>query len=221
MRREEGFEVPLAGCGPQEAIPIRSFGSMGAFTLIELMVVIVIIGIMTAMVIPEMRGTYEDALLRSTSRRLVDVFGLAYSRAVSLSSPQRVQIDPGTGRYVIEGLVTQGDQANSFAPARDLPEGEGTLDSRISIRIRDSTADNPELLQESSGPALSPEPAGPEEADKIDFYPDGTADAREVLLTDRQGFRILLRINPVTARLRIIDLGRGLAEQPAEQGANP
>ena len=39
-----------------------------AFTLIELMVVIVIIGIMTAMMIPEMKGTFQDALLRSTSR---------------------------------------------------------------------------------------------------------------------------------------------------------
>ncbi len=185
------------------------------------MVVIVIIGIMTAMIIPEMRGTYEDALLRSTSRKLVDVFGLAYSRAVSLSRPQRVQIDPGTGRYLIESLVTQTGQAASFAPARDLPEGEGTLDTRISIRIRDDTADNLELLQESSGPALSPGAAGPEEADKIDFYSDGTADAREVLLTDRQGFRILLRINPITARVRILDLGRGSAEQTGEQGANP
>ena len=37
-----------------------------AFTLMELVVVVVIIGIMTALIIPEMKGTFEDALLRST-----------------------------------------------------------------------------------------------------------------------------------------------------------
>ncbi len=200
---------------------VLGFQNMRAFTLIELMVVIVIIGIMTAMVIPEMRGTYEDALLRSTSRKLVSVFDLAYSRAVSLSELHRVHIDPGTGRYVIEHLVAQEGQTDSFAPARDLPGGKGTLDSRISIRIRDTTTENPESLQASSGPDSSAEAAGPADANNIDFYPDGTADAREVLLTDRQGFRILLRINPVTARIRIMDLGRGSAEQAAEQGASP
>jgi type II secretion system protein H len=191
----------------------RLVRSRAAFTLVELMVVIVIIGIMTAMIIPEMRGAYEDALLRSTSRKLVNVFDAAYSRAVSLSELQRVRIDPGTGRYVIEQSVADQGQGDSFAPVRDLPEGEGTLDSRITIRVRDSSADNPELLQETSGPASPDEASGPENADRINFYPDGTADAREVLLKDRQGFRMLLRINPVTARIRISNLGRGSADQ--------
>ena len=44
-----------------------------AFTLIEMMTVLVLIGIMIAMIIPEMKGTFEDALLRSTSRDLVSV----------------------------------------------------------------------------------------------------------------------------------------------------
>src|ERR1022692_2607980 len=42
----------------------RSLGrsSTSGFTLIELMVVIVLIAVMTAMIIPEMKGTFEDAL---------------------------------------------------------------------------------------------------------------------------------------------------------------
>src|SRR5512141_2261447 len=53
------------------------------FTLIEMMVVIILIGILTAAIIPEMRGTYQDALLRATSRELINEFGLASSRAIS------------------------------------------------------------------------------------------------------------------------------------------
>jgi prepilin-type N-terminal cleavage/methylation domain-containing protein len=48
----------------------NSSATQRAFTLIELMVVIVLIGIMTAMIIPEMKGTFEEALLRSTAREL-------------------------------------------------------------------------------------------------------------------------------------------------------
>src|SRR5438552_14946942 len=60
-----------------------------AFTLIELMVVLVLIGILTAVMIPEMRGSYEDAMLRSTSRELINVCHLAYSQAVSLNQVHR------------------------------------------------------------------------------------------------------------------------------------
>ena len=37
-----------------------------AFTLIELMLVCLLIAILTAIIIPEMKGTYQDALLRSS-----------------------------------------------------------------------------------------------------------------------------------------------------------
>ena len=45
-------------------------------------------------------------------------------------------------------------------------------------------------------------------SEPIFFYPDGTADASEIVLRDRDGFRLALRINPVTARVRIIELAR-------------
>ena len=56
------------------------------FTLMELMVVLVLIGIMTAMILPEMKGTYEEALLSSTGRQLANVLGIAYSRAVTAAN---------------------------------------------------------------------------------------------------------------------------------------
>src|ERR1022692_1708853 len=91
------------------------------FTLMELMVVIVIIGIMTALMIPEMKGTFQDALLRSTSRELINVFDLAYSRAVSLNQLRRVRLDEKTGRYLVEKQVTDNGQ-EEFVPANDRSE---------------------------------------------------------------------------------------------------
>ena len=44
-----------------------------AFTLVELMIVITVIAIITGVMALEMTGTYEDALLRTNSRKLIDV----------------------------------------------------------------------------------------------------------------------------------------------------
>src|SRR5882724_10172484 len=106
-----------------------------AFTLIELMTVIVIIAIMTAMIIPEMRGTYEDALLRSTSRDLVSVFELASSRAISLNQLHRVRLDVSTGRYVVERQAPE-SAPEEFIPLTDISGCKGELDKRILIEIR-------------------------------------------------------------------------------------
>lgn len=176
------------------------------FTLVELMVVIAIIGIMTAMMIPEMKGTFQDALLRSTSRELINVFDLAYSRAISLNQLRRVSLDEKTGRYLVEKQVIENGQEN-FVPADDVPGAKGELDSRIKIEFHlpgellsdaNSETSNSELPVSEN---LSSETA-------ISFYPDGTADAGDILLRDREGFRLLLQINPVTARVHVVEMER-------------
>jgi type II secretion system protein H len=171
------------------------------FTLVELMVVIVIIGIMTAMMIPEMKGTFQDALLRSTSRELINVFDLAYSRAVSLNQLRRVRLDEKTGRYLVEKQVTENGQ-ESFVPADDVPGGKGELDSRIAVEFRqpgeissDANPEAPVSENDLSGVAIA-------------FYPDGTADACDIVLRDSEGFRLLLHINPVTARVHVVEMER-------------
>ena len=182
-------------------------GKLG-FSLVELMVVIVLIGIMAAMIVPEMKGSYEDALLRATSRRLVDVFHLAYSRAVSLNQLHRVRFDRITGHYFIERAAQAAGNGSGFVLARDIPGGEGALDRRISIQFRKQDEPPSYLEDQGSAGASEEDLEVRNKAEGIAFYSDGTADAGEVLLRDRDGFRLALRINPVTARVQIVELGR-------------
>ncbi len=190
------------------AHPSSRRGSVG-FTLIELMVVITIIGIMTAMMIPEMKGSFQDALLRSNSRELINVFDLAYSRAVSLNQKRLVLLDETTGRYQVEKQVIENGQEN-FVPADDVPGDKGQLDPRITVKFH-----QPETSSDDSTPATPAKaPAPASESGKasddvtIAFYPDGTADAGEIMLRDRDGFRLLLQINPVTARVHVVEMER-------------
>ena len=177
------------------------------FSLIELMVVLMLIGIMTAIIIPQMKGTFEDALLRSTARKLVDIFSLASSRAVTLNESHSVRLERKTGRYLVE-RTTSAEKGRDPHPLAEISGGEGNLDTRVTVEVRKAADDQSEPLGE--GPAFVPaaEAGSRTKAQVISFYPDGTADAAEILLRDRQGFRLALRINPITARIRIIELER-------------
>jgi type II secretory pathway pseudopilin PulG len=178
------------------------------------MVVMILMGIMAAMVLPEMKGSYEDALLRSASRELVDGFDVAYSQAVSLNQTHRVRLDRQRSRYVLERKLSEDAQRDEFVPVRDIPGGAGNLDPRIQIQFRKTG----EGAESEAGP--EPLPAGAEDSRRqetprsgndsegVSFYPDGTADAVEVVLQDRDGFRLGLQINPATARVHIVELGR-------------
>jgi type II secretion system protein H len=183
---------------------LSSSRGRNAFTLIELMVVVALIAILSAVIIPEMRGTYEEALLRSTSRDLVNAFNIASSRAVSQNQMHRVRLDAKSGKYMIEKRVRETVRGDEFAPLKDVSEAEGRLDTRISIEVRN----------EDEAPTGSAEgsPASVEEKKRsieaISFNSDGTADAAELLLRDRQGFRLALRINPITSRVKILQLER-------------
>ena len=186
------------GCSMLD-VPCSS--KVSAFTLIELVIVIVIIGIAAAMIVPEMKGGYQDALLRSTSRELINVFSIASSRAVSLNQLHRVRIETGSGRYVIEKRTRETVQGDEYKPLNDVSEAQGTLDKRIAIQLHN-------LDDTQSGGAVAQSSQSQPNSDTICFYSDGTADAAELLLRDRQGYRMVVRINPITAHVKIQELAR-------------
>lgn len=176
------------------------------FTLIELMVVVVLIGIMSAMILPAMRGSFEDAVLRSTARKLVDGLNLASNRAITINEVHQLRVDRAHHRYAVEQKYHDFQQGRRFVPLRDLPGGEGNLDSRITVEIHKPDESS---LDSSQSPASSTEPFQERtSSDAVTFQPDGTAETAEILLRDRAGFRVALRINPTTSRVRIMDVGR-------------
>jgi Tfp pilus assembly protein FimT len=164
------------------------------------MVVVVLIGIMTALIIPEMKGTFEDALLRSQCRDLANACQTAYSRAVTLNQVHRVRMDARGEQFYIERREREGE----FVRLRDVPGSEGKLDSRISVKISKAAE---EATEEPLFPTAT-ESRAADHDETLVFYPDGTSERAEILLQDRDGFRLVLRLNPVTARVQVLELAR-------------
>ena len=195
----QGEQQPPGSLASRRQVPDAGF------TLIELMVVIVLIAILSAMILPEMKGSFGDALLRSSGREMINVFSLAYSRAVSLNQVHVVRLDQQTRKYSIERKVRGVGKRTEFAPLKDVTGSSGQLDERIAIELRkpdDSTSESPELPKSQPEPDEAAQPV----KQSVTFYPDGTADAMEVLLRDHAGYGLRLRIDPITARVQVLEL---------------
>ena len=142
----------------------------------------------------------------SASSDLIDGGHRRPARRGRRTEVHRVRLDRKNGRYFIERTPREGEKGSGFVREREVPGGEGPIDTRISIEIR---------AAEDSSDAIEPTASSQGEVrrsdkrdDTISFYADGTAEAQEILLRDRQGFRVALRINPITSRVHITELER-------------
>lgn len=163
------------------------------FTLVELMVVLAIIGIVTGAMVAEMGGTFEDALLRETARKIMDACDSANARAVSTGRPHVLSFDTRDGKFIAKQKSARVSEI--FA--------QGELDTRIILDIRERAPEEEE--EEDAEGQIAAERERRERAEVITFFADGTCEPREFFLTDRLGEKMTLRMNPITSRLRIVE----------------
>lgn len=176
------------------------------FTLVELLVVIVLIALLSALIVPAMKGTFEAEMLNSTSRRLRQALGIAYRESVTSRQPHRLRLDTTRGRFLIERRALPGDSDSGFVPVENVSGAKGALDRRIRITLEE--IEEPPADENQEPAAEEPRGAATTAADTILFQPDGTTEKREIRLRDRQGFGVALRLNPITSRVKLVPLNR-------------
>ena len=161
--------------------------SKGAFTLIELVVVMVLLGIAAALVAPHMASFFRGRVLNSEARRLLALIHYGQSRAVAEGVPVLLWIDSQHSSY---GLITQ--------------SGSGEADDRASSFTADST-----LTLETFAP--DPLPASEDDDERlgvpnglpaIRFMPDGFFDEASVSkIVIHQDAEAALELVPTANRL--------------------
>ena len=168
------------------------------------MVVLVLMAVLAAVLVPAMRGTFQDELLRSAARDVAGAMKAAYSQAVTERTTHRVVLDLSAKQYRLEKEASEDE--SGYVLARPVTGANGALDARIRFEIRDQPAFQDE---EEQAEPLRPAPqqqAG--QPDTIEFFSDGTAEPKEVLLRDQAGHGLALRVNPATAHVTVVELGR-------------
>lgn len=198
--------------------PASHTGRVRGFTLVELTVVVILIGVMLSVVLPEMRGTYEDALLRKTARTLVSACSLAHSQAITTGRQARLHLDAKKGAYRIETFAPASKgKPGGFTAVENLPDAAGAWDPRIELRLlpvepaeeemepRESHSRSYSRSQPHERDDAGERPAAPQSQEWLKFQPDGTTDPVRIALQDRAGFGMALILNPVTSRIRVTD----------------
>jgi prepilin-type N-terminal cleavage/methylation domain-containing protein len=100
-----------------------------AFTLIELVLVLVVLTVLLAIAAPSLRGWSKGAKLRDATDQVLTATRFARSQAVTTAAVHRVEVDPEAG--AVRVTVQDGEQ---FVPAA----GEGGRQVVLSPGIRPS-----------------------------------------------------------------------------------
>ncbi len=199
---------------PRRRAPIRARPRSPGFTLIELLAVVLIIALMAGLVMPRM-SVRSGRLVREEARRLGADLEYARQQTLVTGIPHRVFIDLEGEAWRVEWYVTEAEalglpQDPAAAPAAasgddeepDLAPPQGAkreflpvpselgrvegLEREIHFaEVRTATA------RVTSGNVV------------VAFAPDGTADPTSIVLTDEDGHRVVVDVEPLEDSVRI------------------
>jgi len=172
-----------SGCGPLALFRSRF---EGGFTLLELVIVLFILGLITAMAMPTFVNFYRKSEEQQTTSQLVQLFRFAQQQAIFKRQVRTVGIDFDTHSYYLKEDPLPGDYSFEIRKRHQTPLPEGFEFELIEYPEREE--------EENADEAF------------VSFYPDGTAD--RVKLTIRRvndrGMTenlFIVRVNGVTGRV--------------------
>jgi type II secretion system protein H len=166
----------------QELPPGNCRASQRAFTLVELVVVMLLLAIAAAFVGPHMASFFRGRVLNSEARRLLALTHYGQSRAVAEGVPVFLWINAKNSSY---GLITQTSAAEADDKASSF-----TVDPSLTL---ETVAPNPAPASEDGSELLGV----PNNLPVIRFLPDGYFDPANVTkIVLRQGTEAALELVP-------------------------
>lgn len=98
--------------------------SSRGFTLTELMVIVVLVGLLATLAVPSLTGARNERLIFDYARKIASIIHRAQARAMGRGSPHLVTIEPGGagGR----GLVMLFEGTDNTSPAGPAPDPDTT-----------------------------------------------------------------------------------------------
>ncbi|MBN1674511.1 MAG: prepilin-type N-terminal cleavage/methylation domain-containing protein [Kiritimatiellae bacterium] len=183
------------------------------FTLMEMMLVVVVIGIAAGIVIPRFVGTSRRLKLRAAARTVVMAGKYARGAAVLRQHPMAVifDLDRQTVELVNINRTTGTRERESFfnrreeAGAARVPAGEPDEDaaskaaSDVTSQMTRDLPDNVSFESVDSGREGMAHGA----ARWVYYYPNGTCDGYVVRIKDDQDARVTVSVSSVSGRARV------------------
>ena len=145
------------------------------FTLIELIVVVVIVGVLGAMTVPQVAGRVDSARLRASANALRSTADYAHGYAMTRNVPTRMTIEREQGRFALAHQPEPAAEPGRWEAVRSGVHRGGTL--RRGVRF--SRVEVHEAMEASGN-------AG--EGLGVTFWPSGEAESAIIEITDGQTY---------------------------------
>jgi prepilin-type N-terminal cleavage/methylation domain-containing protein len=153
----------------------RNFGE-GGFTLVEILLVIIIIGIISALAAPNFSKGYSGFQLNQTTDDLLNISRWAQAMAIGQERTYALSFSPDRRSYgLVRAKITEGaDDQNSFEPINGSLGQMHTIPDAIRLLVTQP--------KDSQGTG---------DIDRIQFYPDGTIDPETIQLSSHDQKTVL------------------------------
>lgn len=157
-------------------------GVSSGFTLIELAMVIVVLGVMISLVIPTL-GEMTGANLKRSARHLTGMIRFLRDEAEAKKTVYRLRFDVTGGHYWAETLTVTSDRTAEFKRLSSAISTEGSLSGNTTFKDvkAGSHPDDPYIL----------------------FTPDGWVEKTFIHLRDGNGKDFTLLVQPLTGETEL------------------
>ena len=189
----------------------RHGGARGGFTLLEVLLVVVIVGVAAAVAMPMFARSFRGAKLRNSVRLVLTVHRHAQTKAVLGQRYTAVLFDTrkGTLEMVDQGQAGQkkdmffgtvgtvsGDSAAQMgavttgaeAPAGETPELKPVLERRLEEGVK--------MVSFRGGRDI-------DDIHYVSYYPNGMCEAYQLELGDDEGRTARIRVDAVTGKAKV------------------
>ncbi len=162
-----------------------------AFTLVEIMVVVAILGVLVGITVPAFKAFLDKAPLERAISDIEGMCRLARSEAIMKERPMDVILNDS------------GNTATLSTAARVVNEQDEVTGEFIRNTKEAETLDSVELEAELE--IIDPVPLLAGDDVRIRFYPNGTAETLELIVSEGgEGYRLIL--DPVTGQTAVNNL---------------
>ena len=179
-----------------------------AFTLIELMVVILLIAVMAGIVIPAYSRFYARSNFENTARQVQDIFSFAREQAIVRDTTVTVTYEAQNHAFVAQVAPPHPQTDMPVALATNVnTDGMAGQGGDMQKSYRLDTDVNIGSFTVSSGAAGTPSTAsgGTVGGNQLHFLSDGTVEGATVAITSSEGYMAQFQLWPATGRLTRMD----------------